>query len=157
MHWMPYLEHKIYTSKSPEEICTALKVVTKSREETAFRPYIEFIGEIRPLDFDIRNNICFRNDFAPMITGSIKEEGSASVVALKMRVHHTTYVSCVFGNCMLGFLCLIVFLGSIMTGDFKVLPFTALIGVFAFQQIVMRLWFYIPAKKSIQKLETLLR
>ncbi len=157
MHLMPYVEHRIYTSKSPEEICTALKVVTKSREETACRPYIEFIGEIGPLEFEIMNNICFRNDFAPMISGRIRVEGITSVIDLKMCLHHAKYVSSIFGNCIFGLACLIVLLGFIMTGEFNVFPFIMLIGVFALHQLIMRLGFYIPAKKSIEKLEKLLR
>lgn len=52
MHLLPRLEYRIHSDKSPDEICTALKSVTKSREETTYRPYIAFIGKVHPFDFE---------------------------------------------------------------------------------------------------------
>ena len=158
MHILPYLEYRIHSSKSPEEICAILGRVTKSLKETAYRPYIEFLGEVHPFEFEIMENICFRNDYLPMISGKVWTDQNESIIDIKMNLHPSVYKFTVFGMGMIGCFSFITVLAAI-TGELEVTPPTAFILVIAFiafHQLMIWTGFYLPAKKSIQKLEKLL-
>ena len=53
IHILPYLEHTIRTTKSPQEIHDILQSVTSSKRELGLSTTGEFIGTIDQYDFKI--------------------------------------------------------------------------------------------------------
>ena len=72
IHILPYLEHTIRTTKSPQEIHDIMQSVTSPKGEWYSSRPGEFIGTINQYDFKIMRNINYRNSFLPVIRGAIK-------------------------------------------------------------------------------------
>ena len=156
IHILPYLEHTIRTTKSPQEIHDSMQSVTSSKREWVSRTPGEFIGKIEQYDFKIMRNINYRNSFLPVIKGAIKKGEGAYVVALKMQLHPLTYIFLIFWFGLAGFSFLIGVLYLITSKPTDVTIFLWTGGFIAWGQILSRWGFFFQAKKDIKKLEELL-
>ena len=156
IHILPYLEHTIRTTKSPQEIHDILQSVTSSKRAWVTRPPGEFIGTIDQYDFKIMRIINYRNSFMPVIKGAIKKGEEAYVVALKMQLHPITYIFLIFWFGIAGFILLIGILGLMTSEPTDVTLFLGTGGFIAWGQILSRWGFFFQAKKDIKKLEELL-
>ena len=154
IHILPYLEHTICTTKSPQEIHDILQSVTSEKGEWFSKPSGEFIGKIGPYDFKIMRIINYRNSFLPVIKGAIKKGEGTYVVALEMQLHMLTYVFLIIWFGFTGFIFLIGILYLIVSADVRMV--LAASGFIAWGQILSRCGFYSQAKKDIQRLEELL-
>lgn len=156
LHILPYLEHTIRTTKSPQEIHDIMQSVTSSKGEWFSSTLDEFIGEIDPYDFKIIRNIHYRNSFLPVIRGAIKKGEGAYLVALKMQLHPLTYVFLIIWFVFAGFAFLIGILSLLTSEPTDVTMFLWTGGFIAWGQIISRYGFYFQAKKDIERLEELL-
>ena len=158
MKILPSLNYSFTTDKTPEEIYADLNSVTKSPKVEIFhRVDGEFIGKVSISGFRIRSNIKYRNSFLPIIKGSVKAGENGSEVIIKMRMH--PFVS-VFLTIWLGGVFFAFFMGilyAFVEGIFPALPIllTTIIMI-AFEQILTKLAFFIPARKSVQRIRELL-
>ncbi len=156
IHILPYLEHTIITTKSPQEIHDIMQSVTSEKGEWFSKPSGEFMGKIGPYDFKIMRIINYRNSFLPVIKGAIKKGEGAYMVALKMQLHPLTYALLVYWFGFTGLLLLIGILSLFisMPTDRTIFLWTG--GFIAWGQFISRGGFFSQAKKDIQRLEELL-
>ena len=151
---LPSLDETIVSKMSMEEICEALGAVTVPRKEHRYGDRRgEFIGEVDTAGFKVVSNISYRNSFLPIIQGSVRAEGSRSVITIKMRMHW--FVS-VFSAIWLGFVTLFmlaVVLMLVVESDFSLLCGSG--GMMLFGQLLIRGGFYIPAKKALKRMKEL--
>lgn len=150
IHILPYLEHTIRTTKSPQEIHDILQSVT------SFSKGGEFIGEIDQYEFKIKSKIFYRNDFLPVIKGTIKQGEGAYEVALKMQPNLSTYIFLIILFGVLGFSALTGVLQLVTSDTTDIEMVLVPSGMIVFGQIISRCGFYFPAKKAIKRLEELL-
>lgn len=156
IHILPYLEHTIRTRKSPQEIHDILQSVTSPKEEWFSSKRGKFIGEIDQYEFKIKRKIFYRNDFIPVIKGTIKQGEGAYEVALKMQPDLSTYIFLIIWYGLLGVFFLIGIFHLIISDSTDVAMVLGPIGFIAFGQILSRCGFYFPAKRAINRLEELL-
>ncbi|MBD5508227.1 MAG: hypothetical protein HDR05_09325 [Lachnospiraceae bacterium] len=156
IHILPYMEHTIHTTKSPQEIHDIMQSVTFSKRAWVTRPPGEFIGTIEQYDFKIMRIINYRNSFMPVIKGAIKKGEGAYVVALKMQLHPLTYIFLIIWFGLAGFIFLIAVLYLITSEPMDVRMILGAGGFIAWGQILSRWGFFFQAKKDIKKLEELL-
>lgn len=156
IHILPYLEHTIRTTKSPQEIHDIMQSVTSSKRAWVSRPPGEFIGTIEQYDFKIMRIINYRNSFLPVIKGAIKKGEGAYVVALKMQLHPITYIFLIIWFSLAGLSFLVGVLDLITSKPTDVTMFLATGGFIAWGQILSRCGFFFQAKKDIKRLEELL-
>lgn len=160
IHILPYLEHNIHTTKSPQEIHDIMQSVTSPKGEWYSSRPGEFIGTIDQYDFKIIRNINYRNSFMPVISGAIKKGERAYVVALKMQLHPLTYALLIGWFVLSGFSFLITFLIDVLyllmsqPIDVTMILWTG--GFIAWGQIISRWGFFFQAKKDLKRLEELL-
>lgn len=156
IHILPYLEHTIRTTKSPQEIHDILQSVTAPPSEWHSSAPWEFIGTINQYDFKIMSNINYRNSFLPVIKGAIKKAEGAYLVALKMQLHPLTYGLLIgwFGLAGFSFLIGVLYLITSKPTDVTMFLWTG--GFIAWGQILSRWGFFFQAKKDIKRLEELL-
>ena len=102
IHILPYLEHTIRTRKSPQEIYDIMQSVTSPKGEWSSSKQGEFIGEIDQYEFKIKSKIFYRNDFLPVIKGTIKQGEGAYEVVLKMQPNLFTYIFLIIWYGLLG-------------------------------------------------------
>lgn len=102
IHMLPYLEHTIRTRKSPQEIHDIMQSVTSPKGEWFSSKRGEFIGEIDQYEFKIESKILYRNDFLPVIKGTIKQGEGAYEVVLKMQPNLSTYIFLIIWYGLLG-------------------------------------------------------
>lgn len=160
IHILPYLEHTISTTKSPQEIHDILQSVTSFQSGVVLSTPGEFIGKINQYDFKIMRNINYRNSFLPVIKGAIKKGEGAYVVALEMQLHLLTYILLIGWFVLSG----VSFLIAIMIGILSLITFKPIDvmmflwtgGFIAWGQIMSRWGFFFQAKKDIERLEELL-
>lgn len=86
MHILPYIEYQITSSKSPEEIADILQSVTDSDNTFLCHSSKEFLGAVRPNGFKIVSNINYRNSFLPVIKGTVHQNGTSSIINIKMQL-----------------------------------------------------------------------
>lgn len=156
IHILPYLEHTIRTTKSPQEIHDIMQSVTFSKRAWVSRPPGEFIGTIGQYDFKIMRIINYRNSFLPVIKGVIKKGEEAYVVTLKMQLHPLTYALLIFWFGFAGFILLIGILSLMTSEPTDITLFLAAGGYIAWGQILSRWGFFFQAKKDLKRLEELL-
>lgn len=156
IHILPYLEHTIRTTKSPQEIHDIMQSVTSFQSGVVLSMPSEFIGKIGPYDFKIMRIINYRNSFLPVIKGAVKKGEGAYVVTLKMQLHPLTYVLLIIWFGLAGFAFLIGVLYLIISVPTDVTMFLWTGGFIAWGQIISRCGFYSQAKKDIERLEELL-
>lgn len=159
MKILPSLTDSFPSSKTPEEICAILQSVTSSPKLRFFQSCNEeFIGEVTPSDFRITGNISYRNSFLPRITGTISPDGYGSQIMIKMHLH--PFVS-VFCSIWLGFMALSFLFGLLISftdGSSQAwfLPVSSA-GMFAFSQVLIRLGFFLPARKTQRRIRELIQ
>lgn len=156
IHILPYLEHTIRTTKSPQEIHDIMQSVTFSKRVWVSRPSGEFIGTIGQYDFKIMRIINYRNSFLPVIKGVIKKGEEAYVVTLKMQLHPLTYALLIGWFVLSGFSFLLGVLHLITSKPIDVTVFLWTGGFIAWGQILSRWGFFFQAKKDLKRLEELL-
>lgn len=158
IHILPYLEHTIRTTKSPQEIHDILQSVTSPKREWFSNTPGDFIGKIDPYDFKIRRNIHihYRNPFLPVIKGEIRRGEEAYEVDLKMQLQMITYIFLIIWFVFVGFdfLVGILYLITSESADATIVLLAS--GFLVFGQILSRCGFYFPAKNAIKRLEELL-
>ncbi len=135
MKLLPSLDCRLQTERTAGEIGVILKSVTISgnRSFTASRQG-EFTGNIDDTEFRLVSNSRNRNSFLPVIKGKLLTNGNKTEICIRMRMHPLDAE---------GFCSALPVLGS-----------TAFMMTFA--QILMRVCFYLPAKKSMQRIKELL-
>ena len=157
IHILPHLEYSMDSTKSPEDIYTILNSVTEPWGISFLDTRdAEFIGEVNPSDFRIviYHKIGFKNDFRPVIEGTIRTESGLTVIDIKMRLKLSVLIpfTILFGGCILDGLF------TVFTKGIDGLPM--LLGaavILAFVQVIARPAFYFPAKRAIERLEELLK
>lgn len=152
---LPSLDAIIISKMSPEEICEAMRVVTVPRREHHYGDRRgEFIGEVSTAGFRIISNLCYKDSFLPIITGSIRTKGKLSIITIKMRMH------------LLVSMFMIVWFGPVIFFMLQSLLlmiddksyFMLLLGtgvMMLLGQSVMRTGFYRPAKKALKRMKEL--
>ncbi len=155
IHLLPYLEERINSEKSPEDIYMILRSVTNSRKDVLFTNE-EFIGQVYPLGFSIYPKVNGRNSFRPKLTGNVVENDGGSTINIILQMHIVTRVFLLiwFGMVCFSFLCGIL---AVFTGDLEggTLILKSL-GFIIFGQILMRCGFYGSAGKALKRLRELL-
>lgn len=157
IHILPHLEYSIDSTKSPEEINEILNSVTEPWGISFLDTRdAEFIGEVNPSDFRIviYRKIGFKNDFRPVIEGTIRTEKGLTVIDIKMRLKLSVLIplTILFGGCILDGLF------TVFTKGIDGIPMLfGAAAIFAFVQVIARPAFYFPAKRAIARLEELLK
>ena len=158
MKLLPSLDCRLQTERTAGEIGVILKSVTISgnRSFTASRQG-EFTGNIDDTEFRLVSNSRNRNSFLPVIKGKLLTNGNKTEICIRMRMH--PLVSAFMVVWMWGVL--FFFLAGVLQifaegfcSTLPVLGSTAFMMTFA--QILMRVCFYLPAKKSMQRIKELL-
>lgn len=162
LHILPRIEYSIDSSKSPEDINTIMNSVTVPRE-MMYRDSddAEFTGEVNPSDFKIVEEVVGRfyikNDFKPVILGTIRAEKGMSVIDIKMRLRLPILI--ILSVCLgvVG----VYFLGGLIAVFTKGMDGVTMlffsVVIFALLQAIVRIGFYFPAKYTMKKLEELLK
>lgn len=154
IHLLPYMEERIRSEKTPEEIAVILKSVTESGR--FFLTDAEFRGQIHSFDFRIIPHVHYRNSFLPTLAGNMTERNGGTDIVVTLRMHILTriFLTFWFGMACFGFLWGIfaAFTGAL---EKAVLIFASL-GFMAVSQILMRCGFYGPAGKALKRLKELL-
>ena len=157
IHILPHLEYSINSTKSPEDIYTILNSVTEPWGISFLDTRdAEFIGEVNPSDFRIviYRKIGFKNDFRPVIEGTIRTERGMTVIDIKMRLKLSVLIpfTILFGGCILDGLF------TVFTKGIDGVPMLlGAVVIFAFVQVIARPAFYFPAERAIETLEELLK
>lgn len=160
MHIIPRMKFQIVSAKTLWEVRGILE------EETAARDGMlrftsdgkAFRGEVGESDFKVIPRLApyIRDDFVPVVLGTMKSENGKTVVDVKMRLNGPAYLFSVFWFGMTGFFFLMSLL-SLITGEpegWKAAASAA--GFILFGQLLVRGGFYLPAKRARRKLEELL-
>lgn len=150
IHLLPYLEERIISEKTPEEIGTVLQSVTARRGGLYTDP--EFVGQVYPMGFKIAPVIYYRNSFLPVITGNITENESGTTIDITFRMRTFSRIAEIFWYV---FFSVFLFLGILLVfaGELKGILF---ILFPVLEQISMRCFFYVPARKAFKRLKELL-
>jgi len=156
MHIFPYIEYQITSSKSPEEIADILRSVTDSNNTFLCHSSKEFLGTVRPNDFKIVSNINYRNSFLPVIKGTIHQNGTSSIVNIKMQLSLMIRIFLYFWLGTLVFPFFILLLYNLIF-PMQELGMLLIISFFvAIAPLMTRVCFYPPAKRAIQRLDELI-
>ncbi|MCM1254388.1 MAG: hypothetical protein NC321_16335 [Clostridium sp.] len=171
IHILPRLEYNINSTKTPEDINAILNSVTVPGKDMPcdFRD-AEFVGEVNPYDFKIikkdsiykssiyKGNIYIKNSFKPVISGTIRTENGMSVIIIKMRLYLFVRISSVFWFGGVGIVVILSGLNAFLIDGIKgALMFVSSAAMFAVGEALVRIGFYLPAKKAIKRLEELLQ
>lgn len=155
IHILPYLEERISSGKTPEDIYTILRSVTDSRKMVVF-PEAEFIGQVNPFDFRICPRIIGRNSFRPILTGSILQKEEGTIIEITLQMHSFT---CVLMSIWIGMLCFFLVCGIPVVfagGQEGIILILTMLGFLIFSQTLMRCSFYGLAGKALKRLKELL-
>ena len=155
IHLLPYIEERINSKKTPEDVYMIMKSVTDSREIVPSTS-AEFIGQVHPLDFRIVPNINYRNSFLPTVVGSMTENEEGTTIDITFQMHILTRILLVFWYGMACFLFLCGILAVLTGGLEKITVILVSLGFIVCGQILMRCGFYGPAKKALKRLKELL-
>lgn len=151
------LKHECQTSLPKSRIISIIKMRTSP---SVFKNDYEFFGLISENSFKIHKNLNYnrrigyvRNSFSPIVFASLEENDKKTIIKLKLRI---TLPILVFTFLLETIMLLGMFIGAIMcfTGDFNVILSTSL--MFSICELLMFLFFKIPAKHMIERLEELL-
>lgn len=155
---LPSLDYRFQTERTAEEICMILKSATISEDRIfPVSRQEEFTGRINASEFRLVSNIRNRNSFLPVIKGTMQALGNQTEICIQMRMHPLVSVFMMTWMCGVLFFFLTGIIQICVEGILSALPLlcsTALMMTFA--QILMRACFYLPAKKSLQRIEELL-
>lgn len=165
---LPSLDCDFLSGRTEEEIRVILRAVTSPgwrgcvgkkfyEGDPGTGKSREFIGEIHERGFQVTPNLWYRNSFSPVITGRTEKSGEGSRVFLRMRMHPFVCAFSIFWLfwVFLAFLCGILY--AIVDGFFSALPLLGVsAGMIGAGQILMRVGFLVPAKKSVQRIRELL-
>ena len=162
IHILPHLEYSIDSAKSPEDIIAILNSITVPREVVICDSSdTEFTGEVNPSGFkivrEVAGRIYLKNDFKPVILGTIRAERERTVIDIKMRLRLDVqiFLAIWFGGVGIGTLAgLLAILTEGINGASMLFGAAAF---FAFGQALARIGFYFPAKNTIRRLEELLK
>lgn len=154
---LPSLDETIQSNKTPIEICEVLRTVTVSRREHRLGDTRgEFIGEVGTAGFKIMSNIQYRNSFLPVITGSVRAEGSSSIITIKMRMHPLTSAFSVIWLSGVAFFLLIgILIACVDRNASSLTLLCAAGGMLVFGQLLIRGGFCGPAKKALKRMKEL--
>ena len=158
IHIFPHSECSIDTAKSPEDINMILKSVTASKVKMFYNSCdVKFIGEVNPVDFKIVRRGYGGKDSRPVIMGNIRTKSGKSVIDIKMCLDLPMQI---FLSFLFGWLCLLFFAGLFSVfpkGVNEGIMLFASIAFLLFGQVLIRIEFYLKAKRDIRRLEELLK
>lgn len=130
---LPYERITLESSRSADELVTALAGVTRPPESTVFRPLIRpeetatFVGEVSKERLNIRRAIRYRNSFVPFVMGRILEASSGSRIEAIMLPHVAVLVIMAVFMLMLAPAAIISIAGFIQRGMFDELAWLPLV------------------------------
>lgn len=158
MSILPSLDVRLQTDRTAEEIGGILKSVTILRNRSFTVPrQREFIGNIDDSEFRLVSRISNRNSFLPVIKGKLQANGNKTEVCIQMRMHPLASVFMIFWMCGVLFFFLTGILQIFAEGFGSALPVLgSTVLMMTFAQILMRVCFYLPAKKALQRIKELL-
>ncbi len=153
----PSINDRIFSPSSPKEVCCILQGITEPRY-TSFLKECDFIGKVDESGFLVcPYRFPSRNSFLPVIEGQIIPKGSGSEIVVKMRLHRivSIFMAVWFGGVFFAFLfgILLVLLDGIKTA-YPILLGSG--GMIAAGQILVRLSFFLPARKAWRRISELL-
>lgn len=152
MNLFPTLKSDLVSSKNSTEVYVSLKTIT-IRKQDYYGEDVDFFGTVDKQKFKIYPKISYRNSFLPIIEGVITDSENGSVIHVNMRLHRFVNVFVTIWSVLLLIILVSVLLFGNISGSGNILLFALIIlGMLAFMQVLMRLCFYIPAKKALNKL-----
>lgn len=156
LHFFPYLREQIYSGRSREDICMILQSVTDSRKILIYTD-AEFAGQVYPFHFRISPGENLKiNSFLPVITGIVTEKEEGCVIDAVMQIDIAARIGMLvwFGFLLVVFSALFI---SCFISGFDNMRFLAVpIFMMVCAQIMMRCFFYGPARKALKELKELI-
>lgn len=159
IHFLPYWKFTIDSDKTPEEVCHIMEAETK-QFGVIFGPLFDsdFIGEVEETSFEVVLPVGIFDSFEPVILGQIQPQGSGTRVDIRMRLRWSAFAASAVCFGMMGLyfvLCVLSLItGNPIDSDIWKETITAAGGIL-FLQLIVRVGFYIPARKAKRKLEGL--
>lgn len=149
------IRRKIKSTQTKSDLCSKLQIVT---EENSYYGDSIFVGQVDESGFKIYKRPHMRNSFAPVFTGNFEERADGCDVNITVRLN--IFVSVFSLIWSLGAVLLPLMAGLLLTAiegisqSYPILLIALAMG--AFLAGLLTFAFYIPAKKTLKLLNSML-